>query len=73
MRYRNDIVAAFKMVDTCAAEFESETPYYYSCFGSENEVERDEMRKKVLVLAPARSVSVRESSLTIVRCTVCGR
>ena len=41
---------AFKMVDTCAAEFESETPYYYSCFGSENEVERDEMRKKVLVL-----------------------
>ena len=50
MRYRNDIVAAFKMVDTCAAEFESETPYYYSCFGSENEVERDEMRKKVLVL-----------------------
>ncbi len=51
MRYRNDIVAAFKMVDTCAAEFESETPYYYSCFGSENEVEAgDKMRKKVLVL-----------------------
>uniref|UniRef100_UPI00320893DC carbamoyl-phosphate synthase large subunit n=1 Tax=Catenibacillus scindens TaxID=673271 RepID=UPI00320893DC len=50
MRYRNDIIASFKMVDTCAAEFESETPYYYSCFGSENEVERDEMRKKVLVL-----------------------
>ncbi len=50
MRYRNDIVAAFKMVDTCAAEFESETPYYYSCFGSENEVVRDEMRKKIMVL-----------------------
>ena len=50
MRYRNDIVAAFKMVDTCAAEFESETPYYYSCFGSENEVVSDEMRKKVMVL-----------------------
>ena len=50
MRYRNDIIAAFKMVDTCAAEFESETPYYYSCFGSENEVVRDEMRKKVMVL-----------------------
>ena len=49
-RYRNDIVAAFKMVDTCAAEFESETPYYYSCFGNENEVEVGEkMRKKVLV------------------------
>ena len=39
------------MVDTCAAEFESETPYYYSCFGNENEVEVGEkMRKKVLVL-----------------------
>ena len=51
MRYRNDIVAAFKMVDTCAAEFESETPYYYSCFGSENEVEVGEkMRKKIMVL-----------------------
>lgn len=50
VRYKNDIVAAFKMVDTCAAEFESETPYYYSCFGSENEVETDKMRKKVMVL-----------------------
>ena len=51
MRYRNNIVAAFKMVDTCAAEFESETPYYYSCFGSMNEVEPgDNMRKKVIVL-----------------------
>jgi len=50
MRYKNNIIAAFKMVDTCAAEFESETPYYYSCFGSENEVETDRMRKKVMVL-----------------------
>ena len=31
MRYANGIVAAFKMVDTCAAEFAAETPYYYSC------------------------------------------
>ena len=37
MRYENGITAAFKMVDTCAAEFEAATPYYYSCFGSENE------------------------------------
>ncbi len=37
MRYANGITAAFKMVDTCAAEFAAETPYYYSCFGSENE------------------------------------
>ena len=39
MRYDNGIVAAYKMVDTCAAEFEATTPYYYSVFGSENEVE----------------------------------
>ena len=31
MRYDNGIVAAYKMVDTCAAEFAAETPYYYSC------------------------------------------
>ena len=37
MRYDNGIVAAYKMVDTCAAEFEATTPYYYSVFGSENE------------------------------------
>ena len=37
MRLDNGIVAAFKMVDTCAAEFEATTPYYYSVFGSESE------------------------------------
>ena len=50
MRRENGIAAAFKMVDTCAAEFASETPYYYSVFGSENEVEETRDRKKVLVL-----------------------
>lgn len=50
MRYDNGIVAAFKMVDTCAAEFEASTPYYYSCFGSENEAVETSGRKKVLVL-----------------------
>ncbi len=50
MRHKNGIVAAFKMVDTCAAEFEASTPYYYSCFGSENEAVRTEGKKKVLVL-----------------------
>lgn len=44
------IVSAYKMVDTCAAEFESSTPYYYSCFGSENEVDPVKTRKKVMVL-----------------------
>ena len=50
MRYENGIVAAFKMVDTCAAEFEASTPYYYSVFGSENEAEETTPKKKVLVL-----------------------
>ncbi len=50
MRHANGIRAAYKMVDTCAAEFAAETPYYYSCFGSFNEVEETHDRKKVLVL-----------------------
>ena len=50
MRYENGITAAFKMVDTCAAEFEATTPYYYSCFGSEDEVIKTHPKKKVLVL-----------------------
>ncbi len=65
LRYEKGITAAFKMVDTCAAEFAAETPYYYSCFGSENEACADsgaevsgeenetsgrKKRKKVLVL-----------------------
>ncbi|MBE5960097.1 MAG: carbamoyl-phosphate synthase large subunit [Lachnospiraceae bacterium] len=44
------IAAAFKTVDTCAAEFEAETPYYYSCYDSVNEVEAPRTKKKVLVL-----------------------
>ena len=50
MRYESSIVAAFKMVDTCAAEFAASTPYYYSVFGSETEVEEFHPKKKVLVL-----------------------
>lgn len=50
MRYDNGIVAGFKMVDTCAAEFSAATPYYYSVFGSENEAGETRPEKKVLVL-----------------------
>ncbi|MFP3154765.1 carbamoyl-phosphate synthase large subunit [Lachnospiraceae bacterium ZAX-1] len=50
MRYENNITAAFKMVDTCAAEFESATPYYYSCYGSVCEAVKTKPEKKVLVL-----------------------
>lgn len=50
IRKENGITKAFKMVDTCAAEFEAATPYYYGCFGSENEVTPEEGRKKKKVM-----------------------
>ncbi|MBO5291905.1 MAG: carbamoyl-phosphate synthase large subunit [Lachnospiraceae bacterium] len=50
LRYDNGIVAAYKMVDTCAAEFEASTPYYYSVYGRENEAVETKPEKKVLVL-----------------------
>ena len=51
LRLENGIVAAYKMVDTCAAEFEASTPYYYSVYGSENEaIPSKDGKKKVLVL-----------------------
>ena len=50
MRKKEGIEAAYKMVDTCAAEFEAQTPYYYSCYGSQNEAQRTKDKKKVLVL-----------------------
>jgi len=49
-RIKENIVAGFKMVDTCAAEFEAVTPYYYSCFDGENENTSVTDKKKVLVL-----------------------
>lgn len=50
MRRENGITAVFKMVDTCAAEFEAATPYYYSCYGGENEAVETHPPRKVLVL-----------------------
>ena len=49
-RYDNGIVASYKMVDTCAAEFEASTPYYYSVYGGDNEAVETIARMKVLVL-----------------------
>ena len=71
LRYANGITAAFKMVDTCAAEFAAETPYYYSCFGSENEAEGAKDRKKVLVLGsgPIRIGQGIEFDYCSVHCT----
>ena len=50
LRYEYGITAAFKMVDTCAAEFASETPYYYGCFDGTNEVKETSEKKKIMVL-----------------------
>ncbi len=71
MRHANGIVAAYKMVDTCAAEFAAETPYYYSVFGSENEAEKTNDRKKVLVLGsgPIRIGQGIEFDFCSVHCT----
>ena len=71
MRYANGITAAYKMVDTCAAEFAAETPYYYSVFGSENEAIETNDRKKVLVLGsgPIRIGQGIEFDFCSVHCT----
>ena len=71
MRYANGIVAAYKMVDTCAAEFASETPYYYSVYGSENEAAETTPQKKVLVLGsgPIRIGQGIEFDFCSVHCT----
>ena len=71
LRYENGITAAYKMVDTCAAEFEAATPYYYSVFGSENEVAETGSGKKVLVLGsgPIRIGQGIEFDYCSVHCT----
>ncbi|MFQ9452736.1 carbamoyl-phosphate synthase large subunit [[Ruminococcus] lactaris] len=71
MRHENGIVAAYKIVDTCAAEFAAETPYYYSVYGSENEAEKTDAKKKVLVLGsgPIRIGQGIEFDFCSVHCT----
>ena len=50
MRRANGITPVYKIVDTCAAEFDAATPYYYSVYGGENEARETSGKKKVLVL-----------------------
>jgi len=71
LRYENNIIAAYKMVDTCAAEFAATTPYYYSVFGSQNEAQETSDRKKVLVLGsgPIRIGQGIEFDFCSVHCT----
>ena len=71
MRKTYGITAAYKMVDTCAAEFAATTPYYYSVYGGENETERTPDKKKVLVLGsgPIRIGQGIEFDFCSVHCT----
>ena len=71
LRRQMDIVPAYKVVDTCAAEFAAETPYYYSCFGSFNEVEETSDKKKIMVLGsgPIRIGQGIEFDFCSVHCT----
>ena len=71
MRKTYGITAAYKMVDTCAAEFAATTPYYYSVYGGENEAERTPDKKKVLVLGsgPSRIGQGIEFDFCSVHCT----
>ena len=71
MRKEYGIVAAYKMVDTCAAEFEASTPYYYSVYGGENEAVATLDRKKILVLGsgPIRIGQGIEFDFCSVHCT----
>ena len=71
MRKQYGIAAAYKMVDTCAAEFAATTPYYYSVYGGENEAECTEGKKKVLVLGsgPIRIGQGIEFDFCSVHCT----
>ncbi len=71
MRKDNDIIPAYKMVDTCAAEFEASTPYYYSVYGGKNEALPSNDKKKVLVLGsgPIRIGQGIEFDFCSVHCT----
>ena len=71
MRKTYGITAAYKMVDTCAAEFAATTPYYYSVYGGENEAVETNDRKKVLVLGsgPIRIGQGIEFDFCSVHCT----
>ena len=70
-RLQYGITAAYKMVDTCAAEFEATTPYYYSVYGGENEAVSGHKKKKVLVLGsgPIRIGQGIEFDFCSVHCT----
>ncbi len=48
-RKKNKILPTYKMVDTCAAEFEAKTPYYYGTYEQEDEIEVSDKKKVVII------------------------
>ncbi len=70
LREEYKITAAFKMVDTCAGEFEAHTPYYYSVYDGENEAKPSD-KKKILILGsgPIRIGQGIEFDFCSVHCT----
>ena len=48
-RKRMKIIPTYKLVDTCAAEFEAKTPYYYSTYETENEIRKTKKKKIVII------------------------
>lgn len=48
-REKEGIIPTYKMVDTCAAEFEAQTPYYYSCYEEEDEVIVSDKKKVIII------------------------
>ena len=68
----------YKMVDTCAAEYKAQTPYFYSTYDEENEAEESSRsttpaRRRFWYSVPVQSVSARASSSTTARFTAYGR
>ncbi len=50
LRKKLGVTPSYKLVDTCAAEFEAFTPYYYSTYEQEDEVKTDSKKKKIMIL-----------------------
>ena len=60
VRERFGISTTFRLVDTCAAEFEAYTPYFYSSYGDENEISKSDKRK---IMIDERRLTLKENNL----------
>ena len=69
LRKEAGILPSYKIVDTCAAEFESFTPYFYSTYDQENESDAQRPIAKSSSWAAVPTASARASNLTTAACT----